>query len=99
MHITPFNWTKGGLSCPEIAELFSRQENLKAVFHGHDHDQDNVKEYKRKYFFFDSHIAGNWGTIYRGYRIVEILKDGTIITYQMNPINEKTVNTKEIRHT
>ena len=36
MHITPFNWTKNGLPCPAIVELFNRQENLRAVFHGHD---------------------------------------------------------------
>lgn len=62
MHITPFTWTKGGLACPEIVKLFNKQANLKAVFHGHDHDQDSVKENMGKRYFFDSHIAGNWGT-------------------------------------
>ena len=92
MHITPFDWTKGGLPCPEIASMFSNQKNLKAVFHGHDHDQDNVKENGGKYFFFDSHVAGNWGTTYRGYRIVEVLKNGSVITYQMNPSGNIQVN-------
>ena len=58
MHITPFKWTKGGLPCPELVELFNKQPNLKAVFHGHDHDIDDVKENNGKYYFFDSHIAG-----------------------------------------
>ena len=97
MHITPFNWTKNGLPCPGIVELFNNQVNLKAVFHGHDHDQDDVKENNGKYYFFDSHIAGNWGTAYNGYRIVEILKNGEILTYQMNPSSQQKVNDKNIR--
>ena len=96
MHITPFKWTTGGLPCPELIEMFNKQKNLKAVFHGHDHDQDNVKENKGKYYFFDSHVAGNWGTDYRGYRIVEVLKSGEIITYQMNPTTQQKVNTNNV---
>lgn len=96
MHITPFNWTKGGLPCPELVEMFDKQANLKAVFHGHDHDQDDVKENNGKFYFFDSHIAGNWGTAYRGYRVVEALKSGEILTYQMNPANEEKVNSDNI---
>ena len=92
MHITPFNWTKGGNACPLLVDVFNRQHNLKAVFHGHDHDQDGVKENAGKYYFFDAHVAGNWGTDYRGYRIVEILKNGNIISYQVNPIKKINVN-------
>ncbi len=97
MHITPFNWTKGGLPCPELVESFNNQSNLKAVFHGHDHDMDNVKENKGKYYFFDSHIAGNWGTEYRGYRMVEILKSGEILTYQINPATKQQLNNNNLQ--
>lgn len=97
MHITPFNWTKNGIPCPELVEMFNKQKNLRAVFHGHDHDQDNVKENNGKYYFFDSHVAGNWGTDYRGYRIVEILKGGEIVTYQMNPSTQQQVNNNSIK--
>ncbi|NNV55810.1 metallophosphoesterase family protein [Limnovirga soli] len=96
MHITPFNWTKGGLPCPDIVALFNKQENLKAVFHGHDHNMDDVKENEGKFYFFDAHIGGSWGTDYRGYRIVEILKNGTILTYQTNPANASMVNSKTL---
>ncbi|HEY6977519.1 MAG TPA: metallophosphoesterase, partial [Chitinophagaceae bacterium] len=96
MHITPFSWTKNGLPCPELVELFDKQNNLKAIFHGHDHDQDNVKEHNNKYYFFDSHVASNWGTLYRGYRIVEILKSGDILTYQMNPFAQQRVNINRV---
>ena len=47
-------------------------------------------------YFFDSHIAGNWGTAYRGYRIVEVLNNGEILTYQMNPSSMQKVNDKAI---
>ena len=96
MHITPFKWTNAGLPCPEIVDLFDKQKNLKAIFHGHDHDQDDVKINNGKYYFFDSHVAGNWGTDYTGYRIVEILKSGEIVTYQMNPSSQQKVNNNKI---
>jgi len=93
MHITPFTWTKGGIACPEVVDLFDQQKNLKAIFHGHDHDEDDVKEKNGRYYFFDSHIAGSWGTDYNGYRIVEVFEDGQILTYQMNPKPVRKMNT------
>lgn len=96
MHITPVKWTDNAIDCPELLELFSKQSNLKAVFHGHDHDQDGAKEKDGKHYFFDSHIAGSWGTAYHGYRIVEVLTDGKILTYQMNPSSTEKVNSNEI---
>ncbi len=96
MHITPIDWTKHAIKCPELIEMFDKQANLKAIFHGHDHDQDNVKENNGKHYFFDAHIAGNWGTDYRGYRIVEIMKSGDILTYQMNPASQTKVNSNSI---
>jgi 3',5'-cyclic-AMP phosphodiesterase len=96
MHITPFTWTKGGIACPAIADLFDQQKNLRAIFHGHDHDQDDVKEYNGRYYFFDSHVAGSWGTKYNGYRIVEVFDSGQILTYQMNPKPMKKMNRTEL---
>lgn len=96
MHIAPVTWTKNMISCPDLIKLFAQQKNLRAVFHGHDHDQDNAKMSEGKPHFFDSHIGGNWGTDYRGYRVVEILKSGEIITYQVNPVNATKVNTNSI---
>jgi hypothetical protein len=34
---------------------------------------------------FDAHMGGSWGTPYKGFRVVEILKDGTLVSYMMNP--------------
>jgi 3',5'-cyclic-AMP phosphodiesterase len=97
MHITPFTWTPGGMACPDLVELFDRQKNLRAVFHGHDHDQDGVKDNQGKLYFFDSHIGGNWGTAYQGYRIIEILKSGQILTYQINPLTKQKINDNRIQ--
>ncbi|MEJ7769022.1 MAG: metallophosphoesterase [Chitinophagaceae bacterium] len=96
MHITPVDWTKNAIVCPELVALFSKQVNLKAVFHGHDHDQDSAKERDGKHYFFDSHIAGSWGTAYRGYRMVEVLTDGQVLTYQVNPTSAEKVNNHRV---
>jgi len=96
MHIAPFKAIGSGIDCPEIIALFNKQDNLKAIFHGHDHNLDNVKEDAGKFHFWDSHIAGNWGTEYRGYRIVEVLKSGDILTYQMDAATDTHVNTTPI---
>jgi hypothetical protein len=96
MHITPFKWTGGGHPSPELVELFDKQSNLKGVFHGHDHTEDGFKENKGKFYFFDSHIGGDWGTDYHGYRIVEVLKNGEILTYQMDGAKGQKVNERRV---
>lgn len=96
MHITPFKWTENGIDCPDLIKLFDQQTNLKGVFHGHDHDQDGVKENNGKHYFFDAHLGGSWGTPYHGYRIVEVLKNGDIFTYQMNGTAAVQVNSNTI---
>lgn len=97
MHITPIKWTENGIDCPDIVKMFNKQENLKAVFHGHDHDQDNMKERDGQLYFFDSHVSGNWGTDYRGYRVLEVMKNGDILTYQMNPGRQQQVNSRRMK--
>lgn len=94
MHITPVKWTAAGIDCPDTVSMFNNQSNLKAIFHGHDHDQDDVKQKDGRYYFFDSHVGGSWGTSYRGYRILEIMNSGDILTYQMNPVTKEKVNSK-----
>ena len=82
------------MNSPEFFELISRYKNVKAVFNGHDHDQDNIKMKGTIPFIFDSHVGGNWGTAYRGFRIVELRKDNSLLTYVLNPsekINEQTL--------
>ncbi len=96
MHITPFNWVSYAINCQELVNIFNQYPNLKGIFHGHNHDQDNVKENAGKHYFFDSHIAGDWGTAYRGYRIVEVLDDDRVLTYQMNAAEFTVMNRHHI---
>jgi Icc protein len=85
LHIPQAKWTANGIDTPAFFELVNRYPNIKAVFHGHEHDQDGVRMNGRIPYLFDSHIGGNWGTQYRGFRVVELMNDGTLITYMMNP--------------
>lgn len=96
MHITPYKWTGGGIDCPDLTTLFGRHHNIKAVFHGHDHDIDEMKTKDGIHYIFDAHVGGSWGLPYSGYRIVEVMKDGTILTYQMNANLDQQVNTNII---
>jgi len=53
-----------------------------------------MKEREGIPFLFDSHIGGDWGTTYKGFRIVEVMEDNTIATYILNPeakLNEHTL--------
>lgn len=94
VHITPVKWTDNGVDAKEFQALLSKYKNVKAVFNGHDHDQEGIKTHEGIPYLFDSHFGGNWGTSYRGFRIVELQKDNSILTYLMNPttkINEATL--------
>jgi hypothetical protein len=91
IHINPVKQTANATDSPEFFELLSAYKNVKAVFNGHDHDQDSIKMKDSLPFIFDAHFGGNWGTAYRGFRIVELRDDDSILTYIMNPsvrINE-----------
>lgn len=96
MHITPVKWTEHGIDCPELVEMFTKQSNLRAVFHGHDHIEDGMKEKNSKHYFFDAHIGGSWGTPYTGYRIVELLESGEVLSYQVNPAQDDPVNSTTV---
>ncbi|WP_207514104.1 metallophosphoesterase family protein [Longitalea luteola] len=85
IHITPVKWTDNANPCPEFINLLKDYKNVRAVFNGHDHDQDDMKETEGIPFLFDSHIGGSWGTTYKGFRMVEVLSDNTIATYILNP--------------
>lgn len=88
IHINPAKLTKHAVDCPEMYALFEQYPNIRAVFNGHDHDEEGIKMKGKVPFVFDAHIGGNWGTTYRGFRIVELLKDNTIATHILNPIDK-----------
>ena len=85
VHIPQQKWTSVALENPAFADLIKDYPNVRAVFHGHDHTQDTIYFQNNIPFIYDSHIGGNWGTDYNGFRIVEVLKDRSLITYMMNP--------------
>ncbi|HLG40761.1 MAG TPA: metallophosphoesterase, partial [Chitinophagaceae bacterium] len=96
IHINPGKQTKHAVDCPEFFDLLSKYKNVRAIFNGHDHDQDDVKMKNNIPFIFDAHFGGNWGTSYKGFRIVELKKDNSILTYILNPsdkLNEQILNT------
>jgi 3',5'-cyclic AMP phosphodiesterase CpdA len=88
IHIPPIKWTPHAIDAAGFQELVKKQKNLKAVFHGHEHKEDSVKWQDGIPYLFDSHVGGNWGTSYRGYRIVELYKDGSMLTWIMNPTEQ-----------
>jgi predicted phosphodiesterase len=93
LHITPAKWTAHGVDCKEVTDLIENTPNVKAIFNGHDHDEDDKKMGGKKPYFFDGHFGGSWGTTYKGYRIVEIDKDGNWKSYQYNPAAAPIINT------
>lgn len=88
LHIPQAKWTANAIDTPAVFEIIKKYPNVKAVFHGHEHDQDGVKMVEKVPFLFDAHIGGNWGTPYKGFRVVELMKDNTMITYMMNPTDK-----------
>ena len=87
LHIPQKAWTANGINTPAFESLIDKYPNVTAIFHGHEHDQDGVKLLgtRQTPCLFDAHMGGSWGTPYKGFRVVEILKDGTLVSYMMNP--------------
>ena len=85
IHIPQTKWTKNAIETPAFMELLKQYRNVRGVFHGHEHDQDGVKMLHNIPYLFDSHFGGSWGTTYRGFRVVELVKEKSFLTYIMNP--------------
>lgn len=85
LHISQAGFTRHGITCSGVTRLLDKTENVAAVFHGHDHDLDHVIFSNGRAYLFDGHLGGSWGTNYRGYRIVEIDREGGVRSYQCDP--------------
>lgn len=85
LHIPQAKWTKNGIDTPAFFQLLEGYKNVRGVFHGHEHAEDGVKMINKVPFMFDSHFGGSWGTTYRGFRVVELVRDHSLLTYIMNP--------------
>ena len=85
LHIPQAPWTPNSVDTPAFFNTIKGYPNLRAVFHGHEHDQDGFRTESAIPFIFDAHVGGNWGTPYRGFRVVELLKNNSFVSYMMNP--------------
>lgn len=94
LHIPPHSWVPESpfVDCPETISILHSYSNVKAVFHGHDHSLDAVFYTNKLPHFFDAHFGGNWGTKYKGYRIVEIDETNKVTTYQVNASKNPILN-------
>jgi hypothetical protein len=88
LHINPGKLTKHAVDCPGLFDLLAGHKNVRAVFNGHDHDEEGIKTRADVPFVFDAHFGGSWGTDYRGFRVVELMKDNSLFTYIMNPVDK-----------
>lgn len=94
LHIPPHFWVPESpfVECKDTISLLHSYPNVKAVFHGHDHSLDSVFYTNKLPHFFDAHIGGNWGTSYKGFRMVEVGEDNKINTFQVNASKTPTLN-------
>ena len=93
IHIPQAKWTKWAIETPDFFALVKSYKNIRGVFHGHEHEEDGVRKVEHIPYMFDAHFGGNWGTVYKGFRVVELMKDQSLLTYIMNPterINQAT---------
>jgi len=86
-----FNWwPRHGFNSEPVMNLIESFENVKAIFHGHNHDELGRYLSGGKPYFFDSHIS-SWGNK-KGYRIVEIYSDGSMKTFQYDAEDNAIIN-------
>jgi predicted MPP superfamily phosphohydrolase len=81
IHISQNDWTRHGVSCKSVLDLIASYPNVKAVFHGHDHDVNGVMLNQKKPYIWSGHFGGSWGSPLPGYRVCEVGEDGKVITY------------------
>lgn len=80
IHISQNDWTRHGVACEDFLKQIADYSNIKAVFHGHDHDVDGVMWNRKKPYFWSGHFGGNWGNPFPSYRVVEIDEMGVVRT-------------------
>ncbi|GMQ30947.1 metallophosphoesterase family protein [Algoriphagus confluentis] len=81
MHISQNDWTRHGVDCKPFLDLVTSFPNVRATFHGHDHDVDGQMLYKKKPFLWSGHFGGSWGNPFPSYRVCEVGEDGKVISY------------------
>lgn len=81
VHISQNDWTRHGVPCTDFLNLLTSYPNVRATFHGHDHDVDGQMIYRKKPFLWSGHFGGNWGNPFPSYRVCELGEEGKAITY------------------
>ncbi len=81
VHISQNDWTRHGVECKTFLDLVTSYPNVRATFHGHDHDVDGQMVYRKKPFLWSGHFGGSWGNPFPTYRVCEVGEDGKAITY------------------
>ncbi len=80
-HISQNDWTRHGVDCTDFMDLLASYPNVKATFHGHDHDVDGIMLYRKKPYLWSGHFGGSWGNPFPSYRVCEVGEDGKTVTY------------------
>ncbi|MHC4248343.1 MAG: metallophosphoesterase family protein [Planctomycetota bacterium] len=95
-------WPKWGLKDARQVEageavmaMLESRRNVRAVFHGHNHNETGRYVSGGKPYFFDSHVGGSFGNR-KGYRIVEVHAGGKISTYQLDAESGKVMNSHSL---
>ena len=81
IHISQSEWARNGIDCQAFMDLVTSYPNVRATFHGHDHDLDGLMVYRKKPFLWAGHFGGSWGNPFPSYRVCEVGEDGKAITY------------------
>ena len=81
VHISQQEWTRHGIPCQDFMDLVTSYPNVRAIFHGHDHDVDGQMLYRKKPFLWSGHFGGSWGNPFPSYRVCEVGEDGKVISY------------------
>ena len=91
-------WPKWGLKDARqikageaVMALLESNKKVRAVFHGHNHNETGRHVSGGTPYFFDSHVGGSFGNR-KGYRIVEIYAGNKISTYQYDAENARIMN-------
>lgn len=80
IHISQNDWTRHGVDCQEVLDLIARYPNVKATFHGHDHDVDGIMWHQKKPYLWSGHFGGNWGNPSPSYRVCQVDEQGKTLT-------------------
>ncbi|HSC55208.1 MAG TPA: metallophosphoesterase [Phnomibacter sp.] len=89
LHINPVGLSKYAVKTEGFTALVNQYKNVKVVFNSHDHDEEDVKMKDDIPFVYCAHFGGDWGTKYCGFRVAELYKDGSLLTYMLDPVQKR----------